>query len=605
MERKLDLTLVRQALRLLDRRGRIRLALFAGLNLIASLFDVIGVAAILPLVQIMAGQSYTDGYLGVIHGVMGEPSRSVFVTSLAVIIVLAFTLKAAGTLALTWFASKFSMEQELQLQRRLLSAFLDEPFARHRQRSTAEISRTVSAAVGDTYRRIIGGVMQLISQGLSVGVLFVFLLIVVPIPTLVAVAFFGVTMIALDRALAPIQRRSGEAFMAYAWQAGRALMESAQGFREVRMHNRSKRFVDRYSTLTSKTMDAARRSDFVTIIPRYALELVAITGIALVLAVLAWTQTGEDAIGSLALFVGASIKILPNIAAINATVSGMHRGVEGTSLVLEALSEFEQSQGGQFEAPGPPLERDSDISVNDVSFTFPDGIDPVLDGVTLHIPHGTSLALCGSSGSGKTTLVDTILGLQVPTLGTVTYGGEDVQGLGGRWRAIVGYIPQDVFLLDDTVSANVAFGVPEEVRDHQRIDECLRLAQLTGVVAEMPEGLNTAIGERGTKLSGGQRQRIGIARALYPNPSVLVLDEATSALDNETEHSIVQTIASLSETHTVIIVAHRLSTVKDVDQLVFLEAGRVAARGTFEEVRRSNERFAELVRLGDLGGDDS
>ena len=201
---------------------------------------------------------------------------------------------------------------------------------------------------------------------------------------------------------------------------------------------------------------------------------------------------------------------------------------------------------------------------------------------------------------GKTTLVDLILGLLTPTRGVISSQGKDVNTDLPSWYQKIGYVPQDPYLGNGTLREAVAFGIPKEYIDDDRVRYCLELAELMPVVETLEDGINTPIGENGNRLSGGQRQRVGIARAMYRNPSLLIMDEATSALDNETEHKITQTINRISKEITVIIVAHRLSTVRNVDQLVYLSQGRIANKGTFKEVQAANEEFANLVRLGQL-----
>ncbi len=243
-----------------------------------------------------------------------------------------------------------------------------------------------------------------------------------------------------------------------------------------------------------------------------------------------------------------------------------------------------------------------ELLVDDVSYTYPGGMAAVLSGVDLAIPAGASVALVGGSGAGKTTLVDVILGLHPPAEGRVLVDGTSIDEDLAAWQRSIGFVPQDVYLLDDTLRANIAFGEPDELIDDERVRSSIRLAQLEEHVATLPEGLETRVGERGTRLSGGQRQRLGIARALYRQPTVLVLDEATSALDNETERRVTDVIRALHGAVTVIVVAHRLSTVMNCDQIVFLEAGRISATGSFDEVRRQSEAFDHLVELGTLDG---
>ena len=235
-----------------------------------------------------------------------------------------------------------------------------------------------------------------------------------------------------------------------------------------------------------------------------------------------------------------------------------------------------------------------------MSFQYPDGDKPVLNNITLDIPMGSSIAFVGGSGSGKTTLIDLILGLIEPTHGQVLKNGEPIHKDLRSWHQRIGYVPQDVFIADCTVTEAVAFGLEPHEIDVERVKYCLEVAALTEVVESLENGLDTKLGYNATRLSGGQKQRMGIARALYRNPSVLILDEATSALDNETEYKITKTIERISKDITVIIVAHRLSTVRNVDQLVYLSNGRIANQGTFAEVQQANAEFANLVKLGQL-----
>ena len=240
------------------------------------------------------------------------------------------------------------------------------------------------------------------------------------------------------------------------------------------------------------------------------------------------------------------------------------------------------------------------IQLENLTFSYPDSDSPVLKNINLDIPMGTSMAFVGGSGSGKTTLIDLILGLFAPSSGRVLRNGKPVQDDLPGWFQSIGYVPQDVFIADSTVLEAVAFGLEPHEIDEERVRYCLEVAELTEVVESLDEGIMTMIGHNAVRLSGGQRQRLGIARALYRNPSVLIMDEATSALDNETEHKITKAIEKISKDITVIIVAHRLSTVRHVDQLVYLSHGEIVSCGTFTEVQQQNEEFANLVRLGQL-----
>ncbi|GAA2557521.1 hypothetical protein GCM10009861_16890 [Neomicrococcus aestuarii] len=269
----------------------------------------------------------------------------------------------------------------------------------------------------------------------------------------------------------------------------------------------------------------------------------------------------------------------------------------GLQIVVAELDKLDSSKQVDLSSE-TPLEKHQDIQVNDVWYRFEDSEEFVVSGVSLTIRAGSTVAFVGSSGAGKSTLLDILLGLFHPTKGEVLYGKVNIHDSLGPWYGTVAIVSQDIFILDDTLAANVAYGTPTGQIDMARVREVVSLAQLDEAVSQLPEGLETRLGERGVRLSGGQRQRVGIARALYRDPDVLILDEATSALDNITEYQISETMKSLSGERTIIIVAHRLSTVKNADEIFFMKNGRIAGSGKFEDLQKSNSDFAELVRIG-------
>ena len=255
----------------------------------------------------------------------------------------------------------------------------------------------------------------------------------------------------------------------------------------------------------------------------------------------------------------------------------------------------DRRDGGAFEPTGA-------FDFNDVTFWYPGRDQPALQHITLSVREGEAIGVVGASGSGKSTFVDLLLGLMEPTSGKIAIDGEPLMAHIEQWRERVGYVPQEIFLADDTVAANIAFASLSGSPDPEALDESIRLAHLEGVVRTLPNGLDTMIGERGSRLSGGQRQRIGLARALYRRPRTLVLDEATSALDNETEQLIGQALAELRGKLTMLVIAHRLSTVRSCDRIIYLEEGEISGIGSFAELDRTNEGFARLVELGSLRG---
>lgn len=574
---------------------------------LVSLFDMLGIAVIMPIIQLAMGAEIS-GYLQVIAGLLGQTEREKLITTLGVLLVISFICKGIFSLGVKWWSSGFIAHQQTATSVNLLRQYMHEPYLVNRTRTTAEILRMVNDATGQVYSAYVGGILAVIGEFFTIAVLMGLLVAVMPATALLALTYFGVSAFLLQYFLKKKNMAQGAKIMESSVEAMNCALESIVGFRENRMHGVTDRYVYRYQAKRLVSVEASRRGTFYQDIPKYLFEIIFILGITILLAFMASTG-GASSAPYLLLFAGACVRVLPSFTRLVASMGSVRLGAKAISIVEPGLLELTKTRSNELISSEPsiglfaqvnPTTVPVDLEVKNLSFMYPDGHRNVLDRIGISIPHGTSVAFVGGSGSGKTTLVDLILGLFTPTEGDVFFNGASIYQDLPAWHSIIGYVPQNVFLGDSTVREAIAFGLKPEEIDEDRVRECVRIAELEDVISSMELGLDQPIGEHGTRLSGGQRQRLGIARALYRNPSLLVLDEATSALDNETEHKITQTIERISRDITVIIVAHRLSTVRSVDQLIFLADGRIQSQGTFEEVRASNEQFAKLVELGRL-----
>lgn len=567
-------------------------------SIVLALLDTLGVAAMVPLTQLISGTTPQDGALGVIADVVGSDDPAVLIPVVALAISALFIVKSLGSLWFRWWVLGRTTQVSALAGVELMRLYALAPYADHRQRKTSETYRNVLTGTNQA-SSVLLSVVTLATDVLVLAAITTVLAITAPLVTLGTVVLFGSLVFGLQSALRRRQTYLGEEFAQSSMQEWQFLTPALDGFREARLTSSASGFVDGFRRARLRGAHAAQQLGIMSDVPRYLLEVgfvIAIAGMAVVLFI---TTSPSFTLTILGLFAAASLRALPTLTRVSANFGTIRIGQVGLNIV-STVSRDLRRRGIHEERPQTDIRYAGDIVVRDVSFQYADSETPLLTDVTLTIEENRTTAFVGSSGAGKSTLLDLVLGLLSPTAGAIECGGRNIGDDPAAWFSELGVVPQDVFLLNDTVSANIAFGIDEGDRDPGRISEVVEKARLSSLLAELPDGLDTMIGERGMRLSGGQRQRLGLARALYRRPRVLVLDEATSALDNLTEHEITRTLAGLNGSMTVILVAHRLSTVRGADRLVFLSRGRVEAQGTFEEVRRASPDFAHLVELGDL-----
>jgi ABC-type multidrug transport system fused ATPase/permease subunit len=568
-----------------------------GASLILAALDTIGVAAMVPLTQLFTGDT-DNWFVQWVSQVLGTDELSTLIPVIASLITVVFILKSVGAIAFRWWllgrTTRISALSSAELARRYALA----PYSDHRSRRISEVYRNINDATNQS-ASVLLGVVSLVSDLVVLAAIVVVLAVTSLVVTLFAVALFGILVFGVQVLLRRRQYRVGEELAAAGLEAWQFLLPGLDGFREARLTSSSSAFIDGFRDARMRRAHAARVMGILSDAPRYLLELgfvIAILGISVILFT---TGTPAEALTVLGVFAAASLRALPGLNRVAANLATIRTGKAGLDIVSRVVDELDAS-GLHDERPRSAVGFAGDIVLRDLSFRYPDAEDFVLRGISLEIRENRTTAFVGSSGAGKSTLLDVVLGLLQPTEGQVVVGGRVIVDDLAGWYAGLGVVPQDVFLLNDTLATNIAFGVPRDEIDRDRVHEVVRMAQLESLVGQLPEGLETVVGERGVRLSGGQRQRIGLARALYRRPRVLVLDEATSALDNVTEHEIAKTLGALQGTLTIVIVAHRLSTVRHADTLVFLKDGQVQTEGTFEEVRAGNADFARLVELGEL-----
>ena len=528
----------------------------------------------------------------------------VMIAGVALLLLLVKTLVSAW---LTHRIFRFLAARQVDLTRELTNRLFLQPLILLQSRSSQETAYALTTGAGAATVVLIGqGVLVLAEFGL-IAVLGIALLFIDPWVTLSALIFFALVALALQMGIGNIAERAGSGVAVTYVESLDAIQEGLASYREITVSGRRREYVKRFVEIRSRAARFWAEIQYLAQLPKYVIEGSMVVGIALLGGLLLATRPVVEAIGLLVLFLVAATRILPSLMRMQAAFLQIRVSA------AEAQSTFSLANELMKDSPPTPKKAGNEssssrvighadsliprVDLEGVTVRYPNSLTPALDGISLRIPAGSSLAIAGSSGAGKSTLVDVILGVLEPSAGSVRIGGVTPLAAIARWPGKIAYLPQDVSLANATVRQNVALGLTVDEIDDAQVWAALERSHALEFVACMPGGIYAPVGERGFKLAGGERQRIGLARALYTNPTLLVLDEATSALDAETEFLVSQTIAELKDRVTTIVIAHRLATIRNVSKIIFLVDGRIAGEGTFEELRQSVPEFASQSAL--------
>lgn len=570
---------------ILTKKDKKTVFLLLWMTIIGSILELAGVAIFLPFVDIIMYPNYVtdDPYLSWFYTKGGFNSVKGFEVFLCAVIICIYIVK---NLYLVWQKNvtyKFSFRIQKQLATKLLNSYMNQPYTFHLRKNVAELQRALQEDVAN-FSGFVMQAMELIAE-LGVCILMgIYLLTVSKTITIVVVGLLIVCVFGFTSATKKLSKGLGKDCQHYKAKIYQWINQSLGGIKEVKILAREDYFLTSYNDYYGKYAKALQILKLIGMIPKYIVEAVCMTG--LVLAIIIKILLGEadmiHFIPQLTLFATAAFRLLPAVGRINGYLSQLLFYMPSIDLVYNDLKEIEKYQKEfGYEEEGS-FELLNEIYIDHVTFRYPDGVEDVVHNVDFRIPKGKTVAFIGPSGAGKTTMVDIILGLLQPTEGVIYADQIDVHKNLNKWHKQIGYIPQTIYLADDTIRANIAFGVFENEIDDEAVNRALKQAQLDGFINALPEGVNTYVGDRGVRLSGGQRQRIGIARALYHNPEILVLDEATSALDNETETAVMEAIDSLQGMKTMLIIAHRLTTIRNADFIYEVADGHVISRGKQE-----------------------
>jgi len=569
--------------------------------LILGFLEVLGIASVLPFMELLSKPDaiLESSWLQRTYTFFDFQSSRNFIIACGTFVISTIALSNLLGIATTYFQLKISWNISHRMSTHLLQTYAQKPYSYFLNQNTAELRTYLIAEVAALTSGVLIPMIEFLSRTLISTIIFGLLLYVSPQVTLTMVVFLGGSYLAIYVSRQKfLKRLGGERIQANA-DRFRYLEEMLTGIKTVKIYGVKDFFYQRFEKKSRRFNDIQPKVQMVYATPKYILEIVAFGGI-LAFTMYLFISTGDlsKALPRLSLYALAGYRLLPSLQRAFAAAAKVKHNLPSLNKLYDDLVEAAE-QPEIASAPKNKMPFEKSIVLDALSFSYEGASSNVLQQLDLTISKGNTLAFVGSTGSGKTTLIDIVTGLLSPTGGTLavddtTITTENVE----QWQRNIAYVPQEVFLYDDTVRANVTIGIDEKDVDAARLEQVLKMTDIYDFISnELAEGLNTTIGERGVRLSGGQRQRLGLARALYTNPSLLILDEATSALDSITEKGIIESLKSLPDDLTVIIIAHRLSTVQYADDIFLLEDGKIVNHGMYDDLIANNQTFKRMAEL--------
>lgn len=593
---------------LLDPAIRRRWLALSAMGVIAAALETSGTAIVFGVISLIGNPAKVadvpviGGQLSWVVNRFGDGA----VIAIGVFAAIYFVIKNVFLLFETYFRERCTAETALNLGSRLFDTYLRQPYIFYLQHNSALMIRDVESSVEAVSRSIYLSIAGVFSESLVIVGILAVLFMAQPEVTLavtIVIAVFGGAFLGLMRNKV---LRWGQARITAIGGVIKAVQQGFGSIKEIKVLGRESRFIERYRTARYLRVRTDCLYFTASMAPRPIMESVLVVGLVMAIVFfIAQTGNAADMLPILGLFAYAGFRVAPAFNKILTHLNNIRFGQPAVERVHDGISlacaagAKERSRTGD-EIPIARLSFGRDIGLRDVSYRYPGASQNSLDRISLTISKGSTIGIVGATGAGKSTLTDIMLGLLAPSEGWLLIDGVDMAGDPRPWQRNIGYVPQTIYITDDSILANIAFGIPHNEIDRAAAVNATETAKILTFIKSLPEKFDTVVGERGVRLSGGQRQRIGIARALYHRPQVLIMDEATSALDNETERSISNALAELHGKMTMIIIAHRLSTVRHCDMLVFMKDGRIVDMGTFDELHERNMEFRRMVELGEL-----
>ena len=556
---------------------------------IAVALEAISVGLVFPLIALISDplradrlllkylSAHQESYLGAHQGM-------IFVIGMCLLAVIVI-FKNIFLATLAWAQAKFSFELQYNISRRLFEIYLSQPYEYHLHHNSAQLIRNITTEVNSFTFYVVLPSLYFLAEMLMIAGLGALLFYIEPFGALISLVILMIAGWFFQKLTYKSVKKNGLSRQYHEGKRIQHLQQGLGGVKEIKLLNRGKEFIDRYRVHAELYSKTGRLHVTLQQIPRLWIEVLAIVGLLLlVISIYLQGKQIETVLPVISLFAAAAFRLLPSISRAMTSMQTIKFAQPVVDLMTHEFLKVKLLPASKSSVGSQDVVFKDHIELRDVNFTFSQDGLKTLKNINLRISAGQIIGIFGESGSGKSTLIDVIMGLLPPATGAVYVDGQNLLGREQSWGEMIGYVPQAIFITDDSILKNIAFGIPEPVIDMQKIERAIDSAQLSEFINSLPEGLDTVVGERGVRLSGGQRQRIGLARALYHNPEVLVLDEATSALDEFTEIGVMNAIGALRKKVTIIIVAHRLSTFKYCDTIYRLDGGAIKWAGQYNEL---------------------
>lgn len=572
------MNLIKRVVRILTERQRKLLVLLLLMMLVGAGLETVGTSMLIPFITVaMEPDSIRENeYLRYVYDFFQLKNTSDFLILLAIVLSLVFVVKNVYLYFLYYVQYQFIYNGQFNTSRNLFKDYVRRPYEFYLDASTPVVMRHIMSDVNGSYNLLLT-FLQLFTELFIFVALLALALIISPMMTLVMCVVLGTILLANKKLLGPILRRFGHEVQVNSALTTKWIMQAVNGMKETKVLNKEKYFVEQYEKSADKLNNIQKKQNSMQNIPRLLIETVCMCGILSIVAVfLAQGNDITEMLKQVGMLAAVAIKLMPSANKLSTYINNIAY-YEPSLSAVEDIIIHSHERGGETEVSSAwegklqPMDFQKEVRLENITYRYPNTEVDILKDASVTIPIGKSVGFIGPSGAGKSTTVDILLGLLYPVQGRVTVDGKDIRTNLPGWYAKIGYVPQMIFMLDDTIRNNVAYGVEETEIDDTQVWYALKEAQMDEFVRGLPEGLNTSIGERGVRISGGQRQRLGIARALYTEPDIMIFDEATSALDNDTESAIMEAIERLHGKKTLVIIAHRLTTIEKCDAVYRVE----------------------------------